>query len=178
VNLERSDEKMGSGNVGSMWEDDAMQTTRMFLAAGMVLCLGGWSLAFEVGDRVYATSGAQLRLPGRTVAVVPGDTALPVKLIHPSERWIWTAYEGHQGWIHVSRVLAAPRSGGTASQDERRVSELGPHRARMVYPHDNETDPYPVCRAWKWSSDDGWGWDWSEMNCPWRRASSFEWDTE
>lgn len=53
--------------------------------------------------------------------------------------------------------------------DEQRVAELGPDWARMVYPRDSESDPYPACKAWKWDSDDGWDWDWSDLNCPWRQ---------
>ena len=56
------------------------------------------------------------------------------------------------------------------SLDERRVAELGPCWARMVYPRDAEIEPYPACKAWKWDTDDGWGWDWSELNCPWKQA--------
>ena len=65
------------------------------------------------------------------------------------------------------------------SLDERRVAELGPKRARMVYPNDAEVDPYPACRAWKWDDDDGWGWDWSELNCPWKQSCGpWEFDTD
>ena len=54
------------------------------------------------------------------------------------------------------------------SLDERRVAELGPSRARMVYSTYDDTDPYPVCKAWTWDDEEGWHWEWSELNCPWK----------
>jgi hypothetical protein len=40
----------------------------------------------------------------------------------------------------------------------------------MVYPENDDVDPYPVCRAWKWDDEDGWGWNWSELNCAWKQC--------
>ena len=65
------------------------------------------------------------------------------------------------------------------SLEERRVAELGPDRAKMVYPGFGDVDPYPACKAWKWDDEDGWHWEWAEANCPWKQAltpSKFESD--
>jgi hypothetical protein len=44
----------------------------------------------------------------------------------------------------------------------------------MVYPFDADIDPYPACKEWKtWRNHYDIlvsGWDWSEMNCPWRKC--------
>jgi len=73
-------------------------------------------------------------------------------------------------------IQAADVSEGTAAsyqddltEDERRCAELGRGRCRMVRPIHDDVDDHPVCKAWKWNSDDGWHWDWAESNCPWRQ---------
>jgi hypothetical protein len=54
--------------------------------------------------------------------------------------------------------------------DEQKCALLGRETAHMVYPDDDDIDPYPACRAWKWDDEDGCSWDWSELNCPWKQC--------
>jgi hypothetical protein len=54
--------------------------------------------------------------------------------------------------------------------DEQKCALLGPDRCRMAYPLFGDVDPYPACRAWRWDDEDGWDWNWSEMNCPWKQC--------
>lgn len=60
------------------------------------------------------------------------------------------------------------------SLDERKCAELGPEWCRMIT-RMHDADPYPVCKVWKWDPEEGWGWDWSEFNCPWRQCHD-DWD--
>ena len=60
------------------------------------------------------------------------------------------------------------------SNDQWRVAQLGPNWAKMVRPRDPDIEPYPVCKKWKtWINPYGirvTGWEWSELNCPWRQC--------
>lgn len=95
----------------------------------------------------------------------------------PAKTGQLTAPSGRNGTVSVAQTAPSPSDAPQSparrhlSLDEQRVAELGPDRARMVYPRDGETEPYPACKAWKWDSDDGWGWDWSEVNCSWRQMN-------
>ncbi len=74
-------------------------------------------------------------------------------------------------------VSAQPSTRGFdhRSVDEKLCAELGPEWCRMIT-RMHDTDPYPVCKAWKWDAEDGWDWDWSEFNCPWKQCHNCDLD--
>jgi len=76
--------------------------------------------------------------------------------------------------------LRKVRRGNYASHDEYKVAQLGPNWAKMVYPRDSDIEPYPACKEWKvWINQYDIrvaGWDWAEMNCPWRQCDDCDED--
>jgi hypothetical protein len=128
-----------------------------YFASGSEALAGGWRLQrgwlrrarAPVYYRTRDVSHATQPSPASTGSEAPTATPAPH---HPTARELATnpAYQG--------------------LSDKQKCALLGPERCRMAYPLFSDVDPYPACRAWKWDDEDGWDWNWSELNCPWKQC--------